>query len=277
MQQVFAVFIRRLEGVPECVAKIEQLAHARLGFIFHHDGRLRGARARNRIAGRFGFQRQNLLAMLCQPVEERRVIDEAVFHDLGIACLQLPFRQGSQQRGIRNHETRLIESADQVLAARGIHRRLSAHRRIHLRQQCGRHLHETHAALHQAGRQPAHVSDHAAAECNQRIAPVRSARQQPVQHTFEVGEALGLLARRQAVPVKLDAGGLHRRFQRTLVMAHHCFICQHKGTGPLEHDRQARAEFRQRAMPHQNIIRSRAQIDTHRFQRRRSVHFGFQV
>ena len=55
-------------------------------------------------------------AMALQPVEEGQIADEAVFHHLGIAREQLAPRQGGERVEIRQHQARLMEAADEVLA-----------------------------------------------------------------------------------------------------------------------------------------------------------------
>ena len=46
------------------------------------------------------------------------VADQAVFDDLGIAGAQLARRQGVEAGGVDQHQRRLVEGADQILAGR---------------------------------------------------------------------------------------------------------------------------------------------------------------
>ena len=73
----------------------------------------------------------------------------------------------SQRVQVAQHALRLVEGADHVLAERVVDRGLAAHRRIDLRQQRRRHLHEGHAAHVAGGGKAGDVADHAAAEREQ--------------------------------------------------------------------------------------------------------------
>ena len=64
----------------------------------------------------------------------------------------------------RRARRRLVERADHVLAARMIDAGLAADRRVDLREQRRRHLHEIDAALVAGGGESGDVADHAAAE-----------------------------------------------------------------------------------------------------------------
>ena len=277
MQQVRPVAVGRLQRMTEGVAEVQKLAHAGLGFVFHDDRRFRGAGARDSIARRFRLEPQDLTAVYGQPVKERRIIDQAVFQDFRIARLHFPHRQCREEFGIGDHEHRLVEGADQILAARRIHGCLSAYGGIDLRQQCRRHLYKTHAALHQAGGKAAHVADDAAAERDQHVAPVGAAPQQPVEHMAELREGLRLLARRQGHPVEPDPGPGHRRFQPCLMMAHHVFVRQHEGARTLHQEREARAQICQGARAHENVIGARAEVYPDSFNGRGGGHVGVQV
>jgi hypothetical protein len=76
------------------------------------------------------------------PVQEIRIRDRPVLDDLGQTGRDLALRQRPQRIQVGNHAQRLVEGADHVLAERMVDRRLAADRRVHLRQQRGRHLHE---------------------------------------------------------------------------------------------------------------------------------------
>ena len=249
----------------ERVTEIEQLAHAGLGLVLRHDRGLRGAGAGHRMAHGVRLQREHLVALLCEPVKEGRIIDKSVLQDLSIPRLQFALRKRRQQSRIGDHEARLVEGAHEVFSTRGVHGGLSAYGGINLRQQRRRHLHETHAAFHETGREPTHITDDAAAEGDQHVAPVGAARQQPVEHIAQLREGLGLFAGRQGHPVELDARAADSRLQFRRMMLLHRLVRQHIGARTLQHHAEARPEFTQRPMPGQDVIGACAKCNTDRF------------
>jgi hypothetical protein len=101
-----------------------------------------------------------------------------VLDHLGETGAQLPLRQRRERVRVGEHELRLVERADHVLAARMVDRGLAAHRRVDLREQRRRHLDERHAALVGRGGEAGEVADHAAAERHDRGVPVAAVREQ---------------------------------------------------------------------------------------------------
>ena len=91
---------------------------------------------------------------------------------------------------------------------------LAADRGIDLRQQRGRHLHEIHAAPHDAGGKAGEVADDAAAERDDRIAALEPGGKHAVDHLLQRCEALGLLAGRQRDRDSADAGRVEAGRQR---------------------------------------------------------------
>ena len=75
------------------------------------------------------------------------VADRAVLDHFGEPGAQLAVGQRRQAIGVDQHGARLVERADHVLAERMVDAGLAADRRVDLREQRGRHLHERHAAL----------------------------------------------------------------------------------------------------------------------------------
>ena len=153
-----------LDGMAEGVAEIEQRAVALLAFVARDDVGLDLARALDGMRQRGGIARQQLRGVRFQPVEELAVDDEPVLDDLGEAGAQLAIGQGAERVGIGEHRGGLMKRADEILAARVVDAGLAADRRIHLREQRGRDLHEGDAALVTGGGEAGHVADHAAAE-----------------------------------------------------------------------------------------------------------------
>src|SRR3546814_6439268 len=122
------------------------------------------------------------------PGEEGRVADKAVFNHLGIARPHLAFRQRVERRGVDQDRRRLVEGADEVLAPRGVDGGLPADRRIDLREQGGRYLHISAAALEDRGCAARQVADHAAAESHTLIGALDTKLNQPrsEEHTSEL-------------------------------------------------------------------------------------------
>ncbi len=80
-----------------------------------------------------------------------------------------------------------MKSAEQILALRRIDPGLAADRRIDLRQQRGRHLHEIDAAAQDRGRKACEIADHAAAERDHQIVALDLRRYQRFADLFEPG------------------------------------------------------------------------------------------
>ena len=59
---------------------------------------------------------EHVLPVGFQPGEEAGIAEQAVFGDLGIAGAELALRQRVEQRGVGEHQDRLMEGADQILA-----------------------------------------------------------------------------------------------------------------------------------------------------------------
>ena len=89
---------------------------------------------------------------------------------------------------------RLVEGADHVLAARMVDRGLAADRRVDLREQRGRHLHESDAALVDRGGEAGQVADHAAAQGDDQAVAPAARGEQGVEHLLHALPALRLLA-----------------------------------------------------------------------------------
>ncbi len=73
-------------------------------------------------------------------IEDLPVGDAAVFDDLGHAVGKGLIGQGGENRRVDEHETGLIECADEVFALGHIHAGLAADRGVDLREQGGRDL-----------------------------------------------------------------------------------------------------------------------------------------
>ena len=147
--------------------------------VADHRG-LEGAGALDRLGLRVAVAADHALAVPLAPGEERGVADQAGLGDLGVSGAQFARRQRAQRAGVGQHHARLVERADQVLAALRVDPGLAADRGIHLRQQRGRDLHERQAAQGRRRGEPRQIADHAAAQRDDRGAPLDPRLQQLV-------------------------------------------------------------------------------------------------
>ena len=215
--QPLAVAGRRLDRVAEGVAEVQQRALAR-------------ARARRAatirgldLAGAADRMRQRLR----HPARAARAtLASSQSKNAGVArCSPYLMTSASPARSSRGGSVpsvsvsaitaaRLVERADQVLAARVIDAGLAADRGIDLREQRRRHLHEVDAALVAGGREPGHVADHAAAERDHAgVAVQPSAR--PARRRRGRGTRASCAARRRAATHRRRAGPARPRSRRS--------------------------------------------------------------
>ena len=131
------------------------------------------------------------------PSEKGGIIDQTVFHHLGITGHQLAARQCGEHGRIDQYGDRLMEGADQILAGLGVDRRLAAHAAVHLREQGGRHLHETAAALQHRTGKADQIANHTAAQRDDRIAAFDAEFQQPFDDQLQMRPILGGFTGRQ--------------------------------------------------------------------------------
>ena len=195
--QPLAVTGSLLDRVAEGVAEVQQRTTTVLALVLGDDRGLDLAGAADRKGERRGLQCEQRRHVGIEPVEKARVRDQPVLDHFGEPGTQLARRQRAERRRVRQHGPRLVKRADQVLAARVIHARLAAHRRIHLREQGRRHLHEIHAALVAGGRKTGHVPHHSAAERDHAGVAVHPSLHQRVEDAPGHLERLVLLAVRQ--------------------------------------------------------------------------------
>ena len=153
----------RLQRMSKGVAQVQQAPFAALVRIAaDQEGFLRHAR------GHHIDERVRLLPCECR----LRLLDTCqacfTFDD---GCLEgltetgEPFcaRQSRQIAHIRHHDRRLVKGPHEVLAGAQVDGSLAAHRGVHLRQQRGRHLGPSDAAIPQRGRKASRVAHDAAA------------------------------------------------------------------------------------------------------------------
>ena len=125
---------------------------------------------------------------------------------------------------VGQHQPRLVESADQVLAVTGIDAGLAADRAVDLGQQGRRNLHEIDAAQRDRGGESGDVADHAAAQGHQCRAAFDAGIEDAVHQAFEMVEILGLLAWGKDDGAMGDAGLLERDGKRVEMKRAHGFV-----------------------------------------------------
>jgi hypothetical protein len=122
---------------------------------------------------------------------------------------EFPRRQAAQGVEIGQHQARLMERPDHVLARRVVDGRLAAHRRIDQRQQGGRHLNEIDATLVDGRGKSGHVADHTAAEGHDQTPAVETRLQQRIEDAVQAVPGLVGFTGRQ-VTVSSAAASLPR-------------------------------------------------------------------
>ena len=110
-----------------------------------------------------------------QECEELGVADDAGLDDFVEAGAVLAVGQGVEHGRVDEDGERLVEAADQVLAADEVHAGLAADRGVHLGEQGGRDLEHGNAAHEDGGQEAGHVVDDAAAESDHHARAVGAA------------------------------------------------------------------------------------------------------
>src|SRR6266404_1797483 len=203
--QILLVLGQALEPVGDRVAEVQDGAIAALGLVLADDECLqRAAHAhdpRQELALEVLHGRQLVLDQREQP----RIEDDAVLDDLREAGDELAARQRTQRLDVGEHEARLREGAEQVLAGDVVDPGLAADRRIHLREERRRHLHARDAAQIRRRREAGEIADDAAAERDHGAAALDAGVDELVVDEREPREVLVLLA-----VGDLDGGRLER-------------------------------------------------------------------
>ena len=118
-----------LQRMAEGMAEIEQGAQVGgLALVGGDDARLGPAALLDGVGALGGVARQHRRAVGLAPGPEIGIVDQAVLGDLGIARQQLAPGQGVERVGVGQHQPRLVEGADQVLAVAGVDAGLAADR-----------------------------------------------------------------------------------------------------------------------------------------------------
>ena len=251
-----------LERVAEGMAEIEHGARAgRLALVFGDDARLGLDAFGDGIFLGDPLTLQDFLPVAFTPLEERRIAEHAVLDDLGIAGAHLAWGQSGQRVEIGQHQSRLVEGADQVLARGGVDRRLAADGAVDLGEQGCRQLNEAATALEYRRRKAGEVADDSAAEREDVIAALDFLGEQPLGDMSEALPAFGPFAGIEHQPARLPPGGKQRRF--------HGFapVPRHVGVGDDRHPLLAqqlaglRGEVGQQAAADAHFVRAAGEID----------------
>jgi hypothetical protein len=212
----------------EGVTEIEQRPRAALfALVGRHDLGLGADAGLHRMAALLARRGKHLAPILLEPGEERRIVDEPVFHHLRIARAELALAQGRERGNVGQHQARLVESADQILALPRVDAGLAADRGIHLGQQRGRHLHDADAAPQNAGGKARQIADHPAAERHDAIAALDAKLEQALAERRQYGEALARLAGAHHGLAEKQAVSVETRFHRGEIERRHVAVADH--------------------------------------------------
>ncbi len=218
-------FQRMAEGVTE----IEQRAPAALLALVGDDDLGLGAGARlHGVAALAVVTGEHIAPILLEPGEEGRIAEEPVFRHLGIAGAELALAQGRQHRDVGEHQARLMEGADQILALLGVDAGLAADGGVHLGEERGRHLHHAHAAAQDRGGEAGQVAHHAAAKGDDAIAALDAEIEQGLAELGQHGKAFGRLARRHHGGAEEAALPLEARLERRQMQGRDIRVADHR-------------------------------------------------
>ena len=164
----------------ECVAEIEQRAAAGVSFVLGDKDSFRQAALFNCVQAGCRVALEYPRPMSFEPIEEGGIAQKTVFHHFGIAGAQLARVQRIKHVGVDQHEARLMEGADQVLAMPRVDAGFAADGGVDLGEQRRGDLHQAHAAFQDAGGESGEVADDAAAERDDNVAAIEPPFQQRV-------------------------------------------------------------------------------------------------
>ena len=208
-------------------------------------------------------------AALLQQIQQAGVGDEAALDHLGEAGDPLARGQRFQEADVGDDRARLVERAHQVLARAEIDAGLAADRRVDHRQQRRRHQRERHAAQVDRRHEAGVVGRGAAADADDRGAPVVAAGGEPLARFLDLRQVLARLARPQLQPLDVRQPRAQRRDQlarprRTL---RDLRVDQHRDAGRLriQRRRQLVRDRVRRKRADADVVAAVAQRDAERF------------
>ena len=261
VQQRVAVARGGLEGVGECMAEVEQGALPGLALVGADDARLGAAALRHRAGLRGRVAREQPRGVLLAPREEAGVAEQPVLGHLGVAREQLAAGQRGQRVEVAEHQARLVEGADEVLALARIDRGLAADGAVDLREQRRGRLDEVDAAQQKARGEAGDVADHAAAQRDDQRAAFRAQVEQAVEQAAELVPVLGRLARRQLDAMGGDARGGEAGFQARGVQARDRRVGDDEDAALGQERRAELARALEKAAADMDVVGPRAEVD----------------
>ncbi len=195
------------------MAEIQDAPQAGLALILADDRGLDLAAAGDHGLHDLMLASQYGLPVLLEEAEERLIVDDSVLYDLAEPRVDLGGRRSVEQGEVHDDRARLIECSDQVLAEPMIDGYLAAYAGIDLGQEARRYLDERYAAHIGRRDEAGQITDHAAAERDDRRAAV-----QTVLDAFRI-QLLGL---RQALRRLANRYGAYSDIEavRTAQVAH---------------------------------------------------------
>ena len=231
-----AIATEGFHGMAEGVAVVEDRPQAALLFVCGHHTGLGGSGALQQSLEQVGPHRlpggQPTTRMgtdrRFEILKQLRVADHPVLDHLRHAGAEFPLRQRGEGGGVDQHQPRLVEGADQVLAARVVDAGLATDGGVHHRQQGGGNLH--HGDTPQPGGcgKTAHVTHHTAAEGHEQGAPLQPLAKSLVVDARHRGRCFLLFSRLQHQGGGQQARPLQARQQHGAVMAVHHRVADHQ-------------------------------------------------
>ena len=252
-----------LDGVAHRMAEIEDRPEARLLFVLRHHFRLDLAGPDDEVLHRLGLNRKDRIAMRLQIGEKGLVRNHAVFHDLAEPRGKLPLRQRSQAGKVDENAFRLVKGADQILAEAMVDRHFPADAGIHLRQEAGRHLHKRNATHIRRGDEARQISNHAAAQRDDRRFAVKSRADSLRINVFRFLQGFRVFPRRNEVNGRLLPRPPEKLRGFLPIDLSHVRIGNHQDAGRKIRVREKRNDRFFYACPNQNVVAVPRQIDSH--------------
>lgn len=204
--EVVAVRGDGFDGVAEGVAEVQNRAQAGFRFVLGDDLGLDFATAGDDRSEDFRVPGEQSIQVAFEAAEERFVVDDAIFDDFGQAGAVLAVGEGLQCSEVAKDQARLVEGADQVLAAGEVDPDLTADRAVDLGEQGGGDLDESEAAEVGGGDEPGEVAGDASAQGDEEGLPFEAVSGELVVALGNDAEGLRFLARRHGDERGVEAG-----------------------------------------------------------------------
>ncbi len=235
-----------LDGMPQGVPVVEDLPATGLRRVSRNDIHLDLDRP---------FQQLTLMAqtrrVVIEQIENDRVGDEPRLHHLGQPRGALVGGQGRQCRQVTQHSQGVVERADKVLAGVDVDPGLAAERRIHHRQDSGRHLHDVDATQPGCGHEAGEVGRGSTTEADDDVITGETNLAQDVPAETRDAQLLGLLAVGDLDRVGLDLRRVPQIRDHGVRGRPQCPRMDHRGPGPPCHQL---GEIAEQALPDYDLV-----------------------